>query len=195
MGVYGFNFGQDTTIKKLALLLLGAIITGVTVSLFEEIIFRGALLQGLSKKVTPSLAIFATSAVYAYVHFISFTEPKIDETTNFFTIISQFYFTYSTSINIENYDAFLSLFILGLLLGLIRVRTKSILQCIAMHAGLVAGIKLFRFFMEYKPGTQFDFLVSNFDHRLGFMAMILLSIATTIYYFFYFKEKIPSKIH
>ena len=66
MGVYGFNFGQDTTIKKLALLLLGAIITGVTVSLFEEIIFRGALLQGLSKKVTPSLAIFATSAVYAY---------------------------------------------------------------------------------------------------------------------------------
>jgi len=155
----------------------------MVVSLFEETIFRGALLRGLQNKSNALTAIITTSAVYAAVHFIDYQDPAMGESINMLTAPAQFLSVYSRLVTSENYDAFLSLFMLGILLGVIRIRTDSIIQCIGIHAGLVAGIKIFRFLLEHKPENQFEFMVSSYDYRLGFMALIWLSLATLIYYF------------
>jgi hypothetical protein len=71
---------------------------------------------------------------------------------------------------------------LGILLGLLRVKANNIFLCIGLHAGLVAGIKLFRFFLLYIPDTRYDFLASHYDHRLGIMALFWLGLVTLLYY-------------
>lgn len=179
-GVYGLNPERDMTAIKIAALIPGAIITGVAVGLFEEIIFRGALLKGLQTQSNALIAIITTALMYASVHFIAYTEPEI---ISFTSGPVQFISAYSSVLTQDNYDAFLSLFILGVLLGLVRVNTGSILQCIALHAGLVAGIKIFRFFGQYRPDSPYQFLVNEHDYRLGFAALGLLMAVTLVYIF------------
>ena len=186
-GIYTMHPGRTITLTSIAVLFLSAIITGFTVSLFEETLFRGALLQGLRVKTNTTTAIVATSLVYAAVHFIKY--PESETNINFFTALNQFVSAYVEIFRWEFVDAFGSLFILGALLGLIRVRTNSIVLCICLHAGIVSGIKLFRFFLEYKPGNDFDFLVSSHDYRLGIIASLWLGLATVLYYIFFFKNR------
>ncbi|MGY8813409.1 MAG: CPBP family intramembrane glutamic endopeptidase [Gammaproteobacteria bacterium] len=186
--VYGFHVGRDTTISKILVLLISALATGIIVSVFEEIVFRGALLQGLYKNTSVLIAVISTSIIYALLHFIDYPDTADGEVINFFTALSQFIPAYSNLLSIENYDAFLTLFILGVLFAMIRIKTNSIIQCIFLHAGIVAGIKLFRYFLVYTPNSTYDFIVSSHDHRLGFMAIFWIALATVLYYFIIFRK-------
>lgn len=182
-GIYGLHPAREISIPVLARLFIAALLTGFAVALFEETVFRGALLAGLQKKAGAAVAIISVSIIYAAVHFIHYQEPQSDAAIGWLTAPGQFLAAYSRLITADTLDAFLSLWMLGLLLGLIRIRTGNIIQCIGVHAGLVAGIKLFRFFTTYNPGTRYDYLVSSYDHRLGYLALLLLALATVVYYF------------
>jgi hypothetical protein len=188
-GVYRLHPERDYSIIPIILLLAGAVATGFAVSLFEETVFRGGLLQGLRQKTNPHIAVIATSLVYAAVHFINYPEPSPGEEINGLTAVSWLIPAYSDLVAPGTFDAFVSLFILGVLLGIVRIHTQSILPCIALHAGLVAGVKLFRYFLEYRPGGSYDFLVSGLDHRLGWLAAGLLTLATGFYYSHYCKSR------
>lgn len=182
-GIYGLHPARETSIFILARLFIAALLTGFAVALFEETVFRGALLAGLQKKAGAAVGIISVSIIYAAVHFIHYEDPSPTATIDWLTAPGQFLAAYSRLITADTLDAFLSLWMLGLLLGLIRIRTGNIIQCIGVHAGLVAGIKLFRFFTAYNPGSRYDFLVSSYDHRLGYIALLLLALATVMYYF------------
>jgi len=78
-------------------------------------------------------------------------------------------------------DSFITLFILGVLFALIRIRSGSIIPCIGLHAGIVAGLKFFNYLTNYSGGSQYDFLVNKIDHQFGYLASGLLLIATFIY--------------
>jgi membrane protease YdiL (CAAX protease family) len=186
--VYGLHSSREFTLTRIIILLIGAMLTGMAVAIFEEIVFRGALLQGLLKKTNATVAIVATSIIYAGVHFIGFSSPEQGETVNFFSTITQIIPAYSGLISTNNYDAFLALVLLGALLGMIRVKTDSIIQCIYFHAGLVAGIKIFRYCLQYNPDGQYAFLVSSHDYRLGFMAMFIIALALLLYYLVIFRR-------
>lgn len=177
-GIYELHPDREYALSDIVILAAGAVLTGLAVGLFEEILFRGALLKGLLSQSNVLTAIIATALVYAAVHFIAYTEP---EHIGFSTAPGQFISAYSSVLTLENYDAFLSLFILGVLLGLMRINTGHILQCISLHAGLVAGIKLFRYFAQYQTDSHYRFLVNEYDFRLGFAALGLLSMVTLIY--------------
>jgi len=180
-GVYELDSNRVINLSTLTRLAIGAMLTGLAVALFEEIVFRGALQQGLIKKSNPATAIIAISIIYAAVHFIDYRESA---SLDWLTAPTQFWSAYSHLITVETVDAFLSLFVLGLLLGLIRMRSGHIIQCIGLHAGIVAGVKAFRFFLEYNPDNGFNFLVSSYDNRLGIMALFLLGLTTFAYHFY-----------
>ncbi|MEX2365679.1 MAG: CPBP family intramembrane glutamic endopeptidase, partial [Pseudohongiellaceae bacterium] len=163
----------------------------IAVALFEETVFRGALLRGLARQSGPLTALLATSIIYAAVHFIYFETP-VAGGTDWLTAPRQFLPAYSQFITPEKIDAFLSLCMLGILLGLIRLKTGNIIQSIGLHAGLVAGIKLFRFFTLYNPDNRYSYLVSSHDYRLGIMALLLLTAVTVIYYLYYYRNNGPA---
>jgi len=185
-GIYDFHSYREINASAIGKLVISAIITGMAVAMFEETVFRGALQQGLTKKTGAVTALVTISIIYAAVHFIDYREP---ETIGWLTAPQQFWTAYSHLVTPDNIDAFFSLFALGLLLGLIRLRSGNIIQCIGLHAGLVAGIKLFRFFFEYNPANEHGYLVSSYDYRLGYMALMLIGLITIAYYLYPFNKQ------
>ncbi|NNE36872.1 MAG: CPBP family intramembrane metalloprotease [Gammaproteobacteria bacterium] len=184
LGIYDVHSQREFIFDAIPTLIIGAIATGIVVATFEETVFRGALLRGLEKQSSAPLAVIMTSLVYAWVHFIQFDVPSGPDNINLLTASVNFINAYSDLLSTQKIDAFFSLFILGMLLGMMRIHQKSIIACIALHAGLVAGIKIFRYLLEYQPDSQYQFLVSHHDYRLGFMATVWLFLATFIYYFY-----------
>lgn len=189
LGVYDLHPGREYRIGRLTVLLLGALLTGLAVGLFEETLFRGALLRGLQARSNSILAVLATSLVYAAVHFIGYTEPPPGATIGWLTAPAEFIPAYSGVLTGGNYDAFLALALLGVLLGMLRVKSGNILQCIALHAGIVAGIKVFRFVAQYQPDNAYNYLVNPHDYRLGFAAVGVLVLALLVYGYLAFRGR------
>ena len=179
LGIYGFHPGREIDAGSITVLIIGSLLTGLAVALFEETVFRGALLQGLARQAGPAAALVTISLIYAAVHFIDYRQPAGDP--GWLTAPLQFLPAYSGLFSLDTADAFLCLFTLGLLLGLVRLRTGSLSPCIGLHAGLVAGVKLFRFFLEYRPADPQAWLVGAHDHRLGYLALMWLAAVTAAY--------------
>lgn len=182
-GLYGTHTGRVITAGSLFQLLSGALLTGFGVAVFEEIVFRGALLQGLCKRSGMLPALITVSFVYAAVHFIHFPAPDNDM-VGWLTAPALFITVYTNLLSMQTVDALLTLFVLGLLFGYIRIRTGNIILCIGLHAGIVAGVKVFRYFAEYRPDNSFPWLVSTYDLRLGWLALIWLTLVLITYWLY-----------
>ncbi|MFT5131905.1 MAG: membrane protease YdiL (CAAX protease family) [Gammaproteobacteria bacterium] len=183
LGIYELDARVDTSAVTLLWVAIKAIATGILVGLVEEIIFRGALFGGLNKQANATIALLATSLVYAAVHFLKFREVPAEVDIGWFTgveIIPIALFRFSNPVTI---DSFITLFILGVLFALIRIRSKSLIPCIALHAGIVAALKFMNYLTNYKSGSSYDFLVNKIDHQFGYLASGLLLLAILIYYF------------
>jgi CAAX protease family protein len=181
LGIYQFDARVDWHAITLLKIAFRALMTGMLVGLIEEIIFRGALFGGLSKQANASVALLVTSLVYAAVHFLKYRAVPADVDIGWLTGVDIFpaaLFRFSNPVTI---DSFITLFILGVLFALIRIRSGSIIACIGLHAGIVAGLKLFNYLTNFSGGTQYDFLVNKIDHQFGYLASGLLIIATVIY--------------
>jgi len=181
-GVHQIRSNLDYFWSHLLLIFFKAILTGLVVGLIEESIFRGALFSGLYKKTNAFITISLTSFVYATVHFLKYRElPEGTEITWFtgMEMLPDAFFKLSYP-NIT--DHFLTLFTLGVLLSMIRLRNGNIALCIGIHAGIVTALKITGRFSEYVPGSPFDFLVNWVDHTLGYLSFVWLLVLTIIYW-------------
>ncbi len=182
LGIYQFDANVDISVMALTRVTLKALLAGMLVGLVEETIFRGALFGGLNKQTNATLALIVTSVVYAAVHFLKYRAVPADVEIGWLTGVEIFpaaLFRFSNPVTI---DSFITLFILGALLALIRIRSNSIIPCIGLHAGIVATLKVFNYLTNYASGTEYDFLVNKYDHQFGYFASGLLLLATLIYY-------------
>lgn len=183
--------GHDYSLQAIVTLIAKAVVTGLLVAVFEETLFRGALLGGLLHRTRNAwTAVITISLVYAAVHFIDYLPLSADETVTWVSGPERFISVLINLFDPATLDAFLALFMLGILLGWMRVRDGHIFRCLGLHAGLVAMIKISRYFFTYQEGSRFDFLVSSHDHRLGYLAFMWLLFATLVYYT-YGKAKNP----
>jgi CAAX protease family protein len=181
-GVHQIRPNLDYFWSNLPLIFFKAILTGLVVGLIEETIFRGALFSSLYKKTNALIAISLTSFVYAAVHFLKYRElPKGSEitwTTGMEMLPDAFFklsYPYIT-------DHFLTLFTLGVLLSMVRLRNGNIALCIGVHAGIVIALKVTGRFTEYTSGSQFDFLVNRYDHTLGYLSFAWLLVLAIAYW-------------
>lgn len=189
LGIYTLHPGRIMTWEAVSLVIIKAVMTGLAVGLLEEILFRGALLPGLMLRTNAATAVVTISLVYAAAHFIDYPPPAAPEAITWLTAPTLFLHAYDGIVNPGFFDALAALFLLGLLLSLVRIRSGNIIQCIGLHAGLVAAVKISRYFTMYVPGNRFDYLVSNYDHRLGWLAALWLAAAILVYYFIYIRKR------
>ena len=141
-----------------------------------------ALFSSLAKKTNAFIAISLTSFVYAAVHFLKYRElPEGTEITWLIgmEMLPDAFFKLSYP-NIT--DHFLTLFTLGVLLSMVRLRHGNIALCIGIHAGIVMALKISGRFSEYVPGSPFDFLVNWVDHTLGYLSFAWLLVLAIIYW-------------
>jgi membrane protease YdiL (CAAX protease family) len=136
-------------------LLLSALAGGLILGLLEETIFRGLILRIFYTSTRrPWLALAVTSAFFAYTHFKVPTSvwqhvaPGVHGDTGFFV-------AYWTTFGItENFDLaqFIALWLLGMVLGALTLRTGSLTPNIGLHAGLVAAMIFYRGACSFEPG-------------------------------------------
>lgn len=126
---------------------LTAMFAGLILGFLEETIFRGMILRIFYTATRrPWLALTIMSAFFAYTHFKvpnavwSHLAPGVHWDSGFFVA---FWTTCGIS---ENFDfvQFLVLWLLGMTLGALTLRTGSLLPGIGLHAGIVTAMTFYR---------------------------------------------------
>jgi membrane protease YdiL (CAAX protease family) len=119
--------------------------TAVTVGIIEEIFFRGAILGMCLRKMTVLWSVVLTSVIYALLHFLdpprlNLTEDQVGWSTGFMVLGKAF----GELLEWQSFAAaFLTLFVIGVVLAVVRLRTRSLWLAIGLHGGWVFGYQLF----------------------------------------------------
>ncbi len=182
LGVHELDTNRSISIQSLSLLFIKAIIAGLLIGLIEESIFRGALFSGLYKQTGAVITVFFSSLVYATVHFIRYRDLPPETDIGWFTGISMMPEAFRRFHEWSITDYFLTLFIFGVLLGLLRLKHRNIAACIGVHAGIVMLIKIGDYFTNRTHNSNYDYLVSQYNSTFGWMSFTVI-LMFTIFYF------------
>lgn len=178
LDVREWNARAPGSLAGWTLLALKGLGSGLAVALIEETFFRGAMQGALQRAGALRMALFAVPVYYAAVHFLgraaSVPYEQVDALSGF-TALSGFFAGFADPLRIA--DAFLALWLVGLLLALVRQRRGDLAGCIGLHAGFVTVIAMFRRVSSPAPDSEFSFLVGEFDGLLGVWICLLTAAA------------------
>jgi len=163
-------------------LVLQSAFAGLMVGLIEETWFRGALQSSVSLVGNSAFAIVFLSFLYGAIHFVS-SDIRIpaDEvgwlsgTAVLFTSLHGFR-------DPAFFDSLFALVAGGILLGLIRLRTGRIAECIGIHAGWVMVVKILRQTTYPNSDASWSFMIGDYDGVIGILAGLWFSSLAIAYY-------------
>ena len=184
LGIHEIDTSRSISMALIMERTTKAILAGLLIGLVEESIFRGALFTGLYKQTGAIITVFFSSLVYSTVHFIRYRDLPADTDIGWLTGISMMPEAFRRFHEWSIVDYFLTLFIFGVLLGLLRLKHRGIAACIGVHAGIVMLIKLGDYFTNRTHNSNYDFLVSQYNSTFGWMSFIVILLFTI----FYFRE-------
>ena len=185
LGVHQLAPGRDFSAGAFLQLTLRGLTAGLLVGIIEELMFRGALYGGLSRQTNKAIALLTVSLVYMAVHYLKFRDLPADAAISWHTgvtMIPSALFQFAQPVR---YDAMLTLFLLGLLLGLVRIASNSIVPCIGIHAGVVLGENLIQHVSRFIPWHPQAHLVNRYDPFVGDLASVWLLLCCLLCYFYY----------
>ena len=119
--------------------LIRVFLSAIVVALIEEALFRGALLGLVRQSLASIPAVVVVSLIFAVVHFLKPPTNQISWVTwhSGFDLLPQLFRQFSEPALVLG--GAVSLFVLGLLLAAVTVRTSSLWLGIGLHAGFVFG--------------------------------------------------------
>ena len=149
-------------------LVLGGLASGLVVALIEETFFRGGLFTAIQRESGALLAVMLPSLLYASVHFLGgrlqIPADQIGWSAGF-AVLGEMFDKYAAPA--ELVDSFLSLFCVGVLLALARLRTGAIAASIGMHTAWVSAIAFTRGTSRVNAEASTGWLVGSYDGVLG----------------------------
>ena len=181
------HFGPPADKWSLAYLLrtlLGGLLAGLAVGLIEETFFRGLLHTGMRRSLGFWPTATLTALLYAALHFMKpqALGDKLFDSAAAFDSITVGFGRITEFAPIA--DSFITLFIVGVFLSMVRERTGNILWVIAIHAGWVMIIKLAKYLTNTTHiDGQASFWVGEYDHITGWMASLWLGLIAAVYWY------------
>lgn len=178
-----FHWNLTPTQDSVLTAIKRAITPAVAASLVEEILFRGALLGIFLRAFRPWFAITSLSALFAAVHFL---QPpagaQVSDPTTFnagfemLQLIGMQFLQPQTLLY-----GFISLFVVGLILGYARYGTAALWLPIGLHAGWVFALKIFSKLTVRRPDLpeKFDIYMGH-DLREGIIPLLTLAITAVV---------------
>lgn len=127
---------------KIAAGLLGALVTCAIVGFLEEVFFRGFFMGSMLEKGRAARAVVISSAFYSILHFFKVKDGPSPEGLDLlagFKTLGAIFASYADPRVIL--PGFVGLFLLGVLLALCYLWTRSLYFGIGLHAGLVFVIQ------------------------------------------------------
>ena len=172
----------DWSINNLSSLLLTALLAGIIIAFIEETLFRGTMLTAIQRQSSIIFAIFSTSFIYAIVHFLepdTYLNPNTLNWASGFIAIKNAFLPLLQPIQLI--DSFIALFLAGIFLALVKLRTNKLALCIGIHAGWVFTIKIFKRLTNSNINTEYAYLTGSYDKVIGYLAAFCIAIAIIIY--------------
>ncbi len=172
------DFAWDAFVVKLASLLLAAF----AVSLIEETFFRGILFEGFLKDKAPLSAVIFTALFFAVIHFarIKGSELPTDAPWYYGSVIL------ADSIAMhwdgDYFSTALSLFLAGVLLGIVRLKTTNVWACIGIHSGWILTLKVDKKLSYFNEQSDWHFLVGPYDYYNGWATAGWLMVIFLVYF-------------
>ncbi|GJM04951.1 MAG: hypothetical protein DHS20C09_09420 [marine bacterium B5-7] len=182
LGVHEIDTNRSITMAAVIERITKALLAGLLIGLVEESIFRGALFTGLYKQTGAVITVFFSSLVYSTVHFIRYRDLPADTDISWLTGISMMPEAFRRFHEWSIVDYFLTLFIFGVLLGLLRLKHRGIAACIGVHAGIVMLIKLADYFTNRTHNSNYDYLVSQYNSTFGWISFAVILLFTVFYF-------------
>lgn len=182
-----FSASEDLTLS----LCIKALLAGLVVALIEETLFRGLFFKLAQQWHGSLLTVFLSSFFYALLHFIKPIE-HIDESA--LSVLSGFEVIFNAFMALSNMQLgdFLALFSVGILLALVRLKTRSLAYCIGMHASWVFLIKTTKELTDSNSLSNWAFLSGQYDGIIGYLSFAwLLTLSATFYFFAIRTQKKP----
>lgn len=164
--------------------------SAVLIATIEEFFFRGFIFSSLKDrfggKILPSMML--TSLFYSLVHFVSHKNPLIGGEPTFYDSLRLMAVPVTSLMDWRTIapGAF-GLFIFGLLLNELVVRTKSLYPAIGLHAGGVFFVKIDGFFVDPLDTHPLLFGTNEMiDGLAGWISLVLLA--------FFLRKLIPKTL-
>jgi membrane protease YdiL (CAAX protease family) len=131
---------------SLIVILRIAIVSSLSVPFLDEFLFRGMILGICVRAAGRTSALVFVTALFAAVHFmkppdqLKILDPDVQWTSGF-VIVGQCFGRFTDPISMA--AEFATLFMVGWVLAVARLRTNSLWVSIGLHAGWVFGLKAF----------------------------------------------------
>jgi uncharacterized protein len=163
--------GVVLDVATFANLALKGLTSGIAVALIEETFLRGAMHSGIQRESGARLAVLLTALVYSATHFIGKYRIPADQVGpgSGLELLAGSLSKFGDPTAIA--DAFLCLFAVGVLLGMVRTLTGNIAACIGLHAGWVWVITFVRETSLRDETSPLAFLLSTFDGMVGWLVL------------------------
>lgn len=156
--------------------LFAGIVGGLLIGLVEETFFRGAMLRYARRVAAAPIALIATTALYAGVHFIEVPSPpqhaELSLTSGLQLTLSGLA-DYPQAFDLSS---FVSLCVLGLIFAHVALRDGHIFQAAGLHAGIVFTVGLLKTFTQVNDQHAWFFGVGSYDRISGWFSAIGLSL-------------------
>lgn len=166
----------------IVLLLSKALITGFVVGFIEELWLRGALQGALQQRAGVALAIGATALLYGLGHFIRPDLQIPAEDLGFGSGLEIIAGSFGRFADARILYSLPALVAVGVLLSLVRLRSGRIWECIGLHAGFVAVIRMSRELTVVNPGSPHQYLAGDFDGIVGMFACLVFAALAFSYW-------------
>lgn len=180
LGVLLGVFVWDTDGRTTAYLIrktLQAILGGLFIGVFEEILFRGFIFGTLRKSIGVVAALLISSFLFSIVHFMRPSDPEVINQWN-----SGFMLFHSLFARAG--DSFLqeacTLFCMGMVLATLCHWMKSVYVAIGLHAGWVWVMMLFRLFTDNQKNLLWLYGTNEWVSKAWMGPILSLIVLATI---------------
>ena len=161
----------------------GGVLTGLAVALIEETFFRGLMFRAVWRESGLVAALASTALLYSAIHFLTRVRIPHEELgpDSGIALLGAALARFAEPSAFA--DAFITLAIVGLVLGLVRYWTGSIAAGIGLHMGWVCVIRTTAATTRLDETAPWSVLVSGFDGFTGWLVagwgiLILLALWT-----------------
>jgi len=169
--------------------ILFALFISFIISIIEESFFRGILIQkNKNRKVSLTINIVLfSSLIYSLFHFIKIPLIIEDEIL-WSTGLSELFDVFFNFHKLVLIDSAVTLLIFGIFLGVIRTYYNTISYGIGIHAGFVFTIKIYKQNSLVNFESDYNFLLSSYDHFTGHLATAWIATLLFIYIIYLYKK-------
>ncbi len=148
-----------------------ALLSALAIAFIEESCLRGAMFAGVARESGVRAAVVLTALVFTATHFFASYHIAPDQVTPGSGVQLVAGTLQAFAAPLQNADAFLALFAIGVLLGLVRAATGNIAACVGLHAGWVWVMLVAHELAMPRAGAALAFLLSRYDGFVGWLVL------------------------